>query len=297
MAGMKSKSSERQRAKRHHFTPEFLIRPWAVNGQVTGYYWDKHARHTRWRTNGAKSFCYRIDLLTLEEHELGKDALETVFFGEIDRAGAQIRDKIMEKGVSVLSADDRSEFARLLLSLEARLPANVEKLKLQGAATFRDGLDNDPEVRHAFEEEGIDVPPSQFAEQCYGVPFEDRALLIIQKLVENPKVGGRLINARWGLLRADERQQAFVLADRPLIRVHGFDHPRGVWALPLSPTVIFVACNDPGSLQRLARLSPLRLAKTANRSSAGQALRYVFSTSASDSKWLDGFLRNKLNHD
>lgn len=56
--------------RRHHYVPEFLLRPWArnwTNGQLQlrGHYWDTHRKTLRYRQNGVGAFCHSIDLLTL----------------------------------------------------------------------------------------------------------------------------------------------------------------------------------------------------------------------------------------
>ena len=67
-----------------------------------------------------------------------------------------------------------------------------------------------------------------------------------------------------------------MLSDRPLIRTGGYDQPKTVWALPLSPKAVFVASNSLSVIQNLDSHTPLKLRKRINESSLNQVDRYVF---------------------
>ena len=55
-----------QESPRHHFVPEFLMKPLAVDGKLNGYWWDHHRGHLSCRRKGSKAFCYEIDRLSVE---------------------------------------------------------------------------------------------------------------------------------------------------------------------------------------------------------------------------------------
>lgn len=261
-------------ARKHHYVPEFILRRWAVNGELRGYYWDRYKLDVRVKVLGVGGFCYELDLLSLGTN-VSTDALETRFFGAVDDYGAKVADKLAANGSVGLSADERSHFARLLLSLDARRPFNVAALK--GAAKhFAEELDQDREIQEAFKREGIDGKPSTFLCERSQVSLEDRALLIIQKLVDNPEVGTHLINAHWQVYNIGDHDCSLVLSDRPLIRTGAYDRPKTVWALPLSPKMLFVASNSPTVIQSFACQTPSRLRKRMNESSLNQVDRYVF---------------------
>ena len=127
--------------------------------------------------------------------------------------------------------------------------------------------------------------PSSYIEQL-GTHLEDRALATIQGLVDNPTIGGRLINALWHLVRLGAFDGTLVLSDRPLVRLGSYEHPGAAWLLPLTPQVAFVAVNHPINLERIKRVSPQRFAKQVNAYSANQAERFVFCADASHEPWL-----------
>lgn len=84
---------------------------------------------------------------------------------------------------------------------------------------------------------------------------------------------------------------SFVLSDRPLIRILGYDKPGAIWALPLTPKAAFIGANHHDNYERLMRTSAARFGKSMNRSSTAQAERFVFSTEMDHEKWLSKRLR------
>ena len=144
-----------QESRRHHFVPEFLLKPWAVDGLLNGFWWDHREGRLSCRRKGAKAFCYGIDLLSVKRHEDDRDVLERKFFGAIDTKGAVARDRLLVEGSASVVVDQRCDFARLLLSLEARRPVIVHRLREEGSRFLSDSLDSDPEILDAMEREGF----------------------------------------------------------------------------------------------------------------------------------------------
>ena len=186
-----------------------------------------------------------------------------------------------------LWADDhRCDFARLLLSLEARRPAIVRRLRNYGTQYLSDAVDSDPDIQREMTNEGLAGSPSKFLEE-QNISLEDEAVGSIQQLVDNPKIGGRLINMSWRVVHLDPFDKSLVLSDRPLVRTYGHGHPHEAWFLPLSPKAAFCALNDHGGSD-LA--TPQRLAKRLNVASAGQAEKYVFCADDTHRCWLPKYL-------
>jgi hypothetical protein len=289
---------KRRSVRNHHFVPQFLLRPWQVDGVLHGYYWHQWKDALACKRKSPRAFCSQLDLLTLHSRRIRRDALETVFFGDIDTRGALVRDLLLENGADPIASEQRSEFARLLLSLDLRRPAAIERLRANGHRTFVEGLDNDPALVAELAKGGIEGPPSRFAEEYFKTSLEDRALLIVQNMVDNREIGGRLINAHWHVARIPEGNGTLILADRPLIRIFGYDHPKAVWLLPLTPTAVFVAANDAGMLRTIRRFTPQRLVKNVNGLSVVQAERFVFLAEKHHERWIGRYLRefNRLRN-
>ncbi len=287
-----------QESKRHHYTPEFLMDKWVVENSsghriLNAHYWDSYKNCVRCRSDkGPKAYCHKSHLLTLENpHPEGRDAIERQFFGEIDTKGALVRDVLLQsKGaVTNLTVDQRCDWARLLLSLDARRPDNVSKLTNEGAAFLREELNNDEEILDVLSEEGVTCSPAEYVEKNL-YPLKDRATGNIQALVDNPKVGKVLINAHWHVIQLDDSAVPLMLSDRPLIRMNAYDSPGAVWVMPISPSAVFIAVNHPENLRRLLSVSHRQFSKQLNISSASQTDKYIFSISAHHESWLGKYL-------
>lgn len=282
-------------ARKHHFVPKLLLRPWvqpnASNQNVLcGHYWNEWHGQMDKKSKGLDGFCSQLDLLTLKSHNLGRDAIERIFFGEVDTKGAIARDLLLQSGPQSLTGEQRCDFSRLLLSLDVRRPVIVKKLRNAGTKSYRATLDNDPEILAAMSDAGIEETPSSYYEQQTGASFEDIGVATIQRLVDNPKIGGQLINAHWYVKHLGEHDGSLVLADRPLIRIRGYDHPGGAWVLPLTPKAAFIAVNHPENLKNFKRATPQRFAKLTNVGSTKQAECFVFSVDESHERWLGKYL-------
>lgn len=286
-----------QISDKHHYVPKLLLRPWLVeqdgHNNLYGYWWDAKTQKLACKKKGLDAFCFQLDLLSLHAHKLGRDALERVFFGEIDRKGAEARDLLVENGPTKLSAERRGDFARLLLSLDVRRPVNVERVRMEGREYFAEGLNTDPQVLAAMAEHGIHETPSDYIENVLGASLEDRALVKIQRLVDNLEVGEVLVNAYWKLKKLGPSDGSFALSDRPLIRKHGYNSPGAIWVLPLTPKVAFFAVNHPENLAKLRRVPAHRFAQETNKCSTWQAERFVFSADVHHETWLGKYLRQK----
>lgn len=285
-------------SRRHHFVPKLLLRPWLLSGSqgqqvLRGYYWDHRRGDLRAKERGLDSFCFQMDLLTLRAHQLGRDAIERVFFGEVDRRGANVRDRLLAVGAEALTLEERCDFVRLLLSLEARRPINVANVRAQARA-LREGLNTDPAVVASAVDSGLTEPAADFFENWTGVSIEDRILGIVQKLTDNPKVGGRIVAAPWHIKRLRPEDGLFVLGDRPLIRFHAYDAPGGTWVMPLDPVTAFISGNHLANLDRLRQLPSARFCRLTNVSSASQTERFAFSVDNRDAKWLPKYLRKSV---
>ncbi|NIX77343.1 DUF4238 domain-containing protein [Microvirga terricola] len=283
-----------QEARNHHFVPKLLLRPWLIEESkrqlnLWGYYWDQKRKEIACKRKGLDSFCCQIDLLSLSSHQLGRDAIERIFFGQIDTKGAVARNALLEFGPSKLDVEQRFDFARLIVSLESRRPTSVRMLRTT-ANSFSDLLDTDTEVRTHFEREGIDDKPSVYFEKISGSTIEDRILTVIQKITDSPRSYEPLLRTHWHLLRLGSGDGSFLLADRPLIRDGSIKDSSGVWALPLTPKIAFLASQNREALNRIERLSKFQVCRHVNIQSALQAERFVFSTETNNSKWLSKYL-------
>ncbi len=281
-------------AKRHHYVPEALMKPWArTQGIVRGYEWDRHRQQLRWKELGPKSFCCRYKLFAPTSKTLAPDLIEAGLFVPVDDMGAKARDKLLRDGVHSLSDKEKSHFIRLLLSLDARRPEWVRRLR-QGGQVLKAALDNDVEVQEIARRVGLERPPSDWLEERRGLNFEDRALLLIQNLVDNPRLGAILMACHWRVRRFPSGSPELTLSDRPLIREGSTFGDGFRWLMPLAPDSLL--CISPSShVDRLFCDSSAKLViHYTNAAGTLQADRWVFSCEQhSEASWLGKRLRER----
>lgn len=286
-------------AKRHHYVPRFLLRQWArrdIHGQmkILAHYWDDRRDQMRIFPGGENQFCYREDLFTLNGNALGVDALERVFFKSIDDLGAAAHRKLVQSGVGHLTNDERSDFIRLILSMDARRPSTVDKLVSEGTRHFRNGLDQDPAILAEFERLGLGVSPSEYWEQVQGRSLADQSKLLLQSLTNNPMAGDKLAKFHWLVRELEADEGAFVLSDRPLVRLHGIDDPNTLWMMTLTPNAALFMTPRGDALSAIAQRSSKSIRNLTNSDSAMQADRYVFSV-VPEGKWLAKRLKHRAD--
>jgi hypothetical protein len=153
----------------------------------------------------------------------------------------------------------------------------IERLRGEGAATLRAGLDDSPDVLSELAKRGVKVKPTDYAEKELGWAFEERALLIVQDLVDSRETGQRLLDARWYVKRLRREHGSFMLGDTPLVRTHGLDDQMATWFLPLSPKVGFFTTRHPRTLDLIKKASAKTIVYHANYDAASNAEKYVFS--------------------
>jgi hypothetical protein len=276
----------------HHYVPRFLLREWVsdVRNQrvLQGYYYDHYAGALRVRQKGENFFCNVPDLFTVRGLPAGDDAIERIFFKDLDDAAA-IAHQMLLRG-DALNPRQRLDFVRLLLSLEARYPRMVSYIRQRGAKNAL-RMNSDPEIRQLLDEWGDYRPANVVWDKLVGFSSEDQAMETVQKLTTNERIGRALTEASWGILRRPEGCDQFVLGDRPLIRIKGQLARNNIWILPISPNVVWFCAMGPETFEMIGRIPPRRFGHLINGWSALQADKYVFSVRETPLSWLERRLK------
>jgi hypothetical protein len=283
-------------AKRHHYVPEGLIRPWIWSedvGKVRGYFWNTWRQALHCRDEGPKAFCCRPDLFTVASSTVAPDVIETDFFGIVDTAGIRARDILLERGPRALLDTERSDFIRLLLSLDARRPELVQKYRAYGK-TLKTLIDADEDVQALAQKYGINQRPSDWFEDYTGVLYEDEALSVIQTVSESPRIGNILMGCHWSIRHFSPGTSELTLSDRPLIRMGATISNNFLWLLPLSPRSLLCISPRRDVIERFQNTRANEIIHDANENGVLQSDMYVFSRQQHDDRsWLAKRLRER----
>jgi hypothetical protein len=86
---------------------------------------------------------------------------------------------------------------------------------------------------------------------------------MIIKSFDNEIVGARINKMNWAVVDVSSSPISLLTSDRPveMARLNG---PDGVVSIPISPTKLFVAVDDPGALDRFRARKPKEIVALAN---------------------------------
>src|SRR5262245_32530271 len=133
---------------RHHYVPQFLLRAWAdttPDGKVETFRLDlDEVPSTR---HAPKHIGYEHDLYALSVPQMAgmdKQAIEKHFLRKVDNDAARVLQTLTSLRLNDLTASDRNDWARFLMSLRIRQPATVDKLRTLSEEHLRRSLEESP---------------------------------------------------------------------------------------------------------------------------------------------------------
>lgn len=108
---------------------------------------------------------------------------------------------------------------------------------------------------------------------------------MIVKVFDNETLGRHLNNMKWDVLDVSTSKHRFLLSCRPVCFAN-LKERNGVAYLPISPTKLFVAANDSGTLRQLKALPPREIVHNNNRFTVGRARRFVWAQDESQTAFV-----------
>lgn len=284
---------------RHHFVPQFLLRTWAektTDGKIEVFRLDlKHIPSSRLTP---KHTGYEEDLYALTRPivaGMDQQAVEKQFLRHVDNLGARVRQKLDSEGLRALTLDDRTDWARFIMSLRIRQPDVVEMLRNMATDRFRETIKTQPEE---YEElVGVDDPPTleEWTEKTFPGLIENFGLSIFHKLVDNPQIGDKILRMKWWIWDFSDVPYDLLIADHPCIFTTGIDNPNLVIALPITPKKAFMATQSDHAAEVMRRQRPQDLAMRLNESSIAQARVRIYARDKSSARFIQNRIQRHLS--
>ena len=279
---------------RHHFVPQFLLRAWsegANDGTLQEFRIDLEGLPTARRVPKATGFRKDLYALTkLEVAGMSKQAIETNLMSRIDNYAAPVRVKMEQDGLKSLSNMERQDWVRFLMSLKVRQPDVVNQIRMEGARNLRQSLSESPEQYEALAEDDDAPTLEEWAELEYPGLIENFGLSAFPKLVDNGKIGTKILRLRWWIWDFSSAKHELLVSDNPCIFTGDIDAPELIVALPISPTKAFLATRGDRTAERLRQQSPGELVVRLNESSVYQAHERVYARTDAPTR----FIANRL---
>jgi len=228
---------------KHHYLPEFYLSRWR-NAQAKVIEFRFRFGKLEARPTSTKGTGYRPRLYSKSE---GPDPhkIEKGFMKKLDTKASKVLD-LFEAGVTPeqLSAAQRSDWSRFIMSLWMRTPADIQTMKECYCAEF-----GAPTAREEAKYRERRQPgwPETFAEALSQRPatrVQDDALDVAIRMMDHEGLGGILNNMIWYIIDVSASGERLLTSDRPVM----FDLP-----LVQHDSYVFMPISPPESLRRRAQ--------------------------------------------
>jgi hypothetical protein len=116
-------------------------------------------------------------------------------------------------------------------------------------------------------------------------PFEDfnstlghrYSLLALRRFIANDEIGLLMLNMIGGTMDLSKTPYRLLTSDRPVVMTDGLGYTTSHLALPLSPTMLFVAANTQEMMDELRAMGSHDLVRNCNRWTVRHAVKYVWA--------------------
>lgn len=288
-----TQSKPQQPSWRHHYIPEFYLKRWTRgDGQLVEY--AKGPTGIRLKPKYPKGTGWDEDLYSVKLDNF-EDVLERRFFDYVDGRADKVFDRLLVKAGLLKSAAEISSMSRFIMSLLLRDPESV--------ASTRTKIERDyPSVMRAFqdryEEKRSPSDPEDVIEyfRINDPQLESRFFLrIMQKTIDNPRIGSRLNAMRWVMLDVSQSEVKLLTSDRPVVvSDYGIGSRASYVALPMSPTRALVGVNDPALIDNLESHGQEETARDLNLDVVRQAKRFVYGSDDAQSSFIEQHFGTRL---
>ena len=276
--------------RRHHFVPRFYLENWiGSDDKLACYRWIRG--HIVVSRLSPRSVAYQEGLYTLPaapEHQ--RQSIEQKFFARVDERAARVHRQLVTVGTTTLSTQDRTDWAVFLLSLRIRSPKSVERIRADSTAQFLQVLDRDPEQWDQVRTPGDPSTLREWVQQNMPAMIENYGTSLLPQLITDHRPLRHIVSMHWWTTRLSGASE-FVTSDHPCVYTHGYGNPNCVIALPLTPTVVFYAANQPELQADFNAWSSQTIAIRTNESVVSQAFEFVFAVGGNKKLFVSKNLR------
>lgn len=186
---------------------------------------------------------------------------------------------ILELRATDWDTDVREKFARFIVALMLRHPSVVVRV----AAAMRDILETGTrEMQRRYAARRSD--PRTFAEFITRADPQaplNAATQYLHKVIDGDAIAAAIGKMQWTRITVAEARFSQLTSDQPLDAPLSLGDKNAYISLPLSPTALFVASNNPNLLDTLSRHDPSKVVRMMNMATVTRANDCVFATDAS----------------
>ena len=276
----------------HHFIPAFYLKRWTnADGQLIEYslpYKNKVVA----KLIGPRATGFQRDLYSFPECPPGlAQYLESVFLQRADDLASLAHAKLLAGNAEPLTPELRSAWSRFTINFLFRHPHPLAEIK---AATHDSWLQPDDVTQQEYERLRQPGDPERFEEWILAQENLADAIRIrlIQAAMDNAFLGERLNKMDWNVLDLSASRFRLLTSDWPLFKE--VDGERMLFALPISPTHLFMAVTHADIFEKLRSARPDILVTQINTRVVSCARLYVYSADLTQNRFISNRMSSSM---
>jgi|CXWL01.1.fsa_nt_gi hypothetical protein len=259
-----------------HHIPEFYQSAWAVEDarlyrhSLANPHWRPSRKHP-----GA--FGYLDDYTAFQAptpNGVHKNAFE-LDTQVLDSKAARVRDKFLSG--TKHSSDEHLLWAQFLWFMRIREPERVAHARAIGKQSALEHFQKDPHEYLAVRGEGEPDNFVDYVKKHHPGFIENAGILFLPGFVNDENAQLLIARMPWTLVDAHGGPRTFLLGDRPLLLRGDIRESKVLLAIPLSPTMAFIASADEQIRERIAHSPPEQVVERLNEETLYRSKDYVFS--------------------
>jgi hypothetical protein len=257
---------------KHHYIPVFYLKQWAgPDGRLVEFSRPHGSivkpRRTHPDGTGFVRGLYRLPGVPDDVAE----TIEQKFFKELDDYASYAHKRILRRYMIDWSPRMRTAWSQFILGILLRSPKTVSDTKLM----VGDGI---PEIWEEARSKHASENPNSPAMRDYDAGLIDRTSLIaLQRFISNEKMV-RFVNGMiWSACDVAPTRYRFLTSDRPIVITDGLGYPESHIAVPVSPTMLFLATNTEQTAKEIQAMHVKDLVFNANKQVVRHAVQYVWA--------------------
>jgi hypothetical protein len=277
----------------HHFIPAFYLSQWCGPTQKLIEYTIKHGKLIP-KPVGPDATGFEFDLYAFPElppHQ--SQFIEQKFFDYADRTASAALKLYLTNKAAASTPELISAWSRFVIALHLRHPDAMPELRAAAQALWDgSGKASQREYERIRKPEDPPACDEYLALRDPLTPIKARVNLIV-KVFDNEIVGEHVNKMKRAVIDVSPSPHHLLTSDRP-VGLFDIKAPRGMLTLPISPTKLFVAVNDPRILDNLRRTKPREIVGHVNTHLVSRARRYVWATDQSQTTFIEKHMSKKL---
>jgi hypothetical protein len=277
----------------HHFIPAFYLRQWCDPAGKLVEYTIRYGKLIP-KPVGPDATGYEFDLYAFPELPPDQSQfIEQKFFDYADRTASDALRLHLTNNASGWTNELISAWSRFVIALHLRHPDAMPELRAAAQALW-DG--SGKASQHQYELIKQPSEPDTFDEFLARrdplTPIKAKVNIIIN-VFDNEIVGEHVNRMKWAVMDLSASSHRLLTSDRP-VGLFNIKDPKGMITLPISPTKLFVAVNNPQIFDHLRRKKQREIVSHVNTHLVTRARRFVWAADQSQTPFIQKRMSTRL---